>query len=943
MKKELILSFFLFISCFGIHAQGWPVADSITKPWTRWWWLGSAVNENGLKYNLQSLKDVGIGGVEITPIYGIKGQEKSFVPFLSDRWIDLFEFALNFTGKNGMGVDLANATGWPFGGPWVSQDDASKTIYKRKYVLEAGQSIDSSLVYKHKGLIRAANTTKRSINDIPKNFLQSPFLQEWALDQIQFAEDLLPETIMAYGPSGATKDLTHLLDRHGRLNWKSPEGTWNVWVLYKSLHGKMVERAAPGGEGYAIDHFSKDAVTRYLQHFTTALAGRDLRGLRGYFNDSYEVDDASGQANWTNNFFEQFQQIKGYDLRAHLPALFGEADIETQRRILFDYRTVIDSMILGNFTETWKKWGSGQGKILRNQSHGSPANTLDLYSAVDIPETEGTDWLRFKFATSAAHVNGKKLVSAEAATWLDEHFLSSWGDVKKALDLYFLAGVNHIVYHGTPYSAPEAPWPGWNFYAAVQFQQTNPQWKHFKQLNEYVTKVQSFLQKARPDHQVLLYYPLHDRYAQTGGQLLQHFDGMEKNFEHTDFEQLAKKLQQTGVGFDFLSDRQLSHVNVRDGMLYTGGNPYRTILVPEIKVMDLPSWEHLLKLASQGATIIFHKELPLELPGLYQLNQRKNGLSALLSGLHWSSRSQGKMALIGKGKLVVSNEWTGILLSAGLSIGKFEQKGLRSYSMVLQDEALSFVVNQTDSARDAWFDLDNFKGQILFFDPMSGKISSAVQKTDPSGKSQFRMLLPPHASLIVKWERSKGSIPAHQYLSIPVEIVPLVKNWQIRFNEGGPTLPKQRSIENGPVYWTSFTDSAALDFSGLATYETNFELTDPNAFHWQLDLGKVAVTAEVWINGRSIGVSIGPHHILDIPKGILKQHNLIKIQVANLMANRIAYMDRHGLPWKIFYNINMSAKSKDNLKNGVFDASHWSTRQSGLNGPVQLLKYRSLE
>jgi len=32
---------------------------------------------------------------------------------------------------------------------------------------------------------------------------------------------------------------------------------------------------------------------------------------------------------------------------------------------------------------------------LRNQSHGSPANTLDLYSVVDIPETEGTDILRF--------------------------------------------------------------------------------------------------------------------------------------------------------------------------------------------------------------------------------------------------------------------------------------------------------------------------------------------------------------------------------------------------------------------------------------------------------------------------------------------------------------------------------------------------------------------
>jgi hypothetical protein len=124
---------------------------------------------------------------------------------------------------------------------------------------------------------------------------------------------------------------------------------------------------------------------------------------------------------------------------------------------------VIDELLLANFTREWKKWGSGKGAMLRNQSHGSPANTLDLYSVVDIPETEGTDILRFKFATSAANVTGKPLASSESATWLNEHFLSSWGDVKKAIDLYFLGGVNHIFYHGTEYSPKDVPWPAGYF------------------------------------------------------------------------------------------------------------------------------------------------------------------------------------------------------------------------------------------------------------------------------------------------------------------------------------------------------------------------------------------------------------------------------------------------------------------------------------------------
>jgi hypothetical protein len=56
-------------------------------------------------------------------------------------------------------------------------------------------------------------------------------------------------------------------------------------------------------------------------------------------------------------------------------------------------------------------------------------------------ETEGTDILRFKFAFSSGNMSGKQLVPAESATWLNEYFLSSWGDVKKAINLYFLGGL----------------------------------------------------------------------------------------------------------------------------------------------------------------------------------------------------------------------------------------------------------------------------------------------------------------------------------------------------------------------------------------------------------------------------------------------------------------------------------------------------------------------
>jgi hypothetical protein len=152
-------------------------------------------------------------------------------------------------------------------------------------------------------------------------------------------------------------------------------------------------------------------------------------------------------------------------------------------------------------------------------------------------------------------------------------------------------------------------------------------------------------------------------------------------------------------------------------------------------------------------------------------------------------------------------------------------------------------------------------------------------------------------------------------------------------------LPADKSFTVGPSYWTSLSDSTCLSFSGIATYETTFDLSNPQAKNWQLDLGDVGVTAKIWINGKLVGVSIGPDHFISIPSNVLKKQNQLKIQIANLMANRIAYMDRNKQPWKIFYNINMSAKRKENLLNGVFDASRWSPQSSGLNGPVRLLSY----
>lgn len=135
--------------------------------------------------------------------------------------------------------------------------------------------------------------------------------------------------------------------------------------------------------------------------------------------------------------------------------------------------------------------------------------------------------------------------------------------------------------------------------------------------------------------------------------------------------------------------------------------------------------------------------------------------------------------------------------------------------------------------------------------------------------------------------------------------------------------------------WTDFVGDEYKSFSGTAVYTTTINKV-PVADVINLDLGSVAENASVYLNGDYIGTVIDSPYQLYIPAEKFKGQDELVVRVANSMANRIAYMDKKGVDWKIFYNVNMSARKKENVKNGIFDASDWEPKSSGLLGPVTL-------
>ncbi len=914
----------------------WPEITRLNKSWTRWWWPGSIVTPEDLTASMEKYRAAGLGGMEITVIYGVKGQENKFIRYLSPEWMKMFTHTLKEAERLDLGIDLANASGWPFGGPWVDPADASKNINFKTYSLGTGEKLSEKIEYRQPALVRPVGQ-KPDITKLQDPISRNKDLQLYALDQIKFEKPLPVHAVIAYSDSGQVLDLSGLVTPERDLDWTAPPGKWTIYALFQGWHGKQVERAGPGGEGDVIDHFSGQAITRYLKHFDTIFQDYDIKSLRGYFNDSYEVDDASGQANWTNDLLYEFRIRRGYDLSEHLPALFQKDDPEKNARILSDYRQTIADLILEKFTSHWTYWANRQGKTTRDQAHGSPGNILDLYAASDIPETEGSEMTKLKFASSASNVTGKRYTSCEAATWLNEHFISNLSDIKKAADLFFVSGINHLFYHGTCFSPQNEPWPGFLFYAAVELTPVNPLWNDFRCLNNYIARVQSFLQQGMADNDILLYFPIFDRYADYGKGMLEHFDAISPAYNGTPFKRAAEIMIEKGYAYDYISDLQLKNTGFYESFLQTDGNIYKTLILPGCKYIPLETFAQILMLANDGAIIILYGNLPENVSGWADLEEKTIFFNRLKAGINFSPTNNPEVlkAVYGKGMILSGENLDQLLTFAGIRRETMSDNHLKFTRRETKTGFTYFISNQGEEAFDGWLPLSVNASSAAIFNPMNNNFGMADYRIPGNGLIEVYTRLFPGESLIVSTYSSKAEGKPYIYynpVSMPKEIP---GKWKVDFIEGGPSLPPGKELDK-LISWTEFGGDDVKNFSGTAAYTVNFSRPAGKAEAWSLNLGKVCESASVILNGKEIATLIGPDFQVIIGNKQLKKKNTLEIKVSNLMANRIAYLDRNNVEWKKFYNVNFAARLRQNMKDGIFNASSWQPRESGLIGPVTI-------
>ena len=863
IKWFITLAAAVLMAATGL-AQSWPEMPPEARPGVRWYVFGSAFTREDVVWSLDEYARAGLGYLELTPIYGVEGNEDRDIPFLSEEWMEMYKFIVREAGKRGIVIDMAMGSGWVFGGPTTPLSEAAcKLSYTDlRAGREACRNLDVSL----------PNKKEMTIASLCR--------------------------VMAYGSDGSVTDVTPFV-KGSVLNWRRAKRgvEYRVIALYNSRTLQRVKRAAPGGEGWAVDLFDRTAFRHYLSHIDSAFVSSGAPYPRCFFADSYEVFDAD----WTPSILDEFEKRRGYRLQDRLPDF-----LVRQPEIMRDFRQTLGELLYENFTVQWNEWAHKRGILTRNQAHGSPGNLIDIYAASDIPEIEGfgitdfgikglrtdpehtrpndSDVSMLKYAASAAHVAGKRLVSCESLTWLTEHFRTSLSQMKPELDLAFTCGVNHLFMMSTPYSPKDVPWPGWKFYATVDVSPTNTIWRDLPHLIQYIRRTQTFLQMGDPDADFLIYLPMKDlysvHYTERDPFAVMYSIHLMKLLA-PDFIKSVLAIDRAGYDGDYISDSLLMGTTFRDGRLVTpGGTSYRALILPNKLPLPEAVQSHIDALRVQGAVILRDTDV---------------------SGMVAAARPEEMKA-------------------------RFGLKYIRRKDA---DGWHYFICNLTP---------DDFRGTVslsvpfceaAFFDPMTGNISKA-----PVSDGKVQLNLRSGESVILK--TCDKPLPSGLVENPQVkdgERIMLDGPWSLSFVESAPKVEASFLLDSLRT-WESLGDPAAAVTMGTGAYITHLSLgPEKAAARWVMELGDVRESARVYVNGEYLGCAWAAPFRLDCGTSLKAGENEIRIEVTNLPANRIADMDRRGVKWRIFKDINMV-----DIHYKPSDYSSWEPVPSGLNSPVFLVR-----
>lgn len=859
------------------------------KAMMRWWWFGPAVVKPELEKELETMRSAGIGGVEIQPVYPLMLDDpaKGIVNFryLSPEFLDDVSFANSKAHELGLRVSITLGSGWPYGGPTTT-------------------------------LALAAGRLKVISIPVRNSSVAMPKLPEG--DSL-IAAFLVSGNEKSFDPATAKR-----FDPTGPL----PAGAEGETALYfiSSHTRQMVKRAAFGAEGYVLDHFSRAAIDEHLTDVAAPLI-KAFGSLPPYsvFSDSLEVYGSD----WTPDLPNQFKKLRGYDLIPHLPELLAGGTPEAEA-VRHDWGETLSDLVRANYLEPLTQFAQAHRTQFRSQTYGDPAVTLADEAVPNLPEGEGPQWRAFSYsrwATSASHLYGRNVTSAETWTWLHSPaFRATPLDMKAEADRMFLMGINQFVGHGYPYSPPAAGEPGWAFYAAAVFNSHNPWFPVMPDVMRYMQRMSWLLRQGKPANDVAILLPEDDAQAAfTPGHV-----SVTAEMRERITPELMSAILDAGYNIDYIDAATIDKL---------GAIPYPVLIIPPTDRIPLTTYEEIASYAATGKVIAMGK-LPSLAPGL--MNQSETPQVAALSRKLF--QSDGHKGIFIDGVSALSDTLRHALPPDMDAIG--QTTGLGFIHRKLADSDIYFVANTGNEAIDATVRFRTARRFIEAWDPDSADVLLA--ESVANGKPLPLSLAPYESRVFVFSDRrdAKLNVASEGGKMTDQQIADLSSGWRIQF----PGSTSSQTL-NDLTSWTELP--GRQNYSGEADYTRSINLAHipEGSERMVLDFGKGTPTVDnrpiyanglhalldppireaaiVYVNGQRAGSLWHPPYRIDITSLVRAGDNKVEVHVYNTAINLLAGEPPHD--YSALY-----AKYGERFE--PQDMNNLHPIPSGLFGPIRLLE-----
>ena len=910
-RRLLICSIISAGLCVGTYAQ---TLDEIRRNFVappdnarimmRWWWFGPSVTKPEIERELRKMKEGGIGGVEVQPVYPLLPDDPANgirnIPYLSDEFLDMLRFASQKSKELGMRFDLTLGSGWSFGGARIPITEAAGQLRIERVKVEPG--------------VKRVPVPSM----IPAETLLAVFLGRPNGNAI-----------------GQTAELSNIRDGNVFLPTDPQPGS-EVMFFISGKSGMQVKRPSVGAEGYVLNHLDKPSVDNYLKNTGDRLFQAFDRAHVPYsvFCDSLEVYNQD----WTDDFLTEFQRRRGYDIKPYLPALVGDIGPKTGD-VRYDWGRTITELFNERFMIPMQAWSKTNGTRFRIQGYGIPAASISSNKWADISDGEGAQWKvvrAARWASSASHIYGRNITSSETWTWLHSpSFRATPLDMKAEADVHFLQGINQLIGHGWGYTPPGVEYPGWRFYAAGAYSEQNPWWIVMPDLAVYLQRLSYLMRQGKPQNDVALYLPNADAYAGFSAGRVHLIDAAR---DHVG-EKVMPAIFEAGYNLDFFDDAILADARISKAVLSLGSSDHRVVVLPSVERMPIESLRKLDSFVKSGGIVVATGRKPSVVPGIRTTEKEQAELKQIVDRLFSASNASVKF--------VPSEEELGATLNSLLQPDAAITPSAKDFGVVHRktaDADIYFVANTSNQTRKVQIAFRAI-GEPEIWDAITGQAVRANVFNGESSRTDIALTFEPYRSYVVVFTK-KSSLPKNVAYSETASTIDLNSDWSVSFGSQPPVqMPKLHS-------WSE--NDATKYFSGTASYEKSVDV--PAEFLRSgkviaVDLGEpvelpvqalrngmqtwidppVREAAVIYVNGQRAGSLWCPPYRLDITSRLRPGNNTLRIVVGNTPLN---YMAGRKLPDYRLLNLRYGERFQPQEMDKI------QVLPSGLTGSVRLLSLK---